>query len=72
MASRTRARVGWGPVLRTASRIRPIASTPIPRLITPDDVAYAVLFFAGDDAGVITGQNVYVGGGVELMMSGIV
>jgi NAD(P)-dependent dehydrogenase (short-subunit alcohol dehydrogenase family) len=51
---------------------RKAASAPIPRLITPEDVAYAVLFFAGDDAGVITGQNVYVSGGVELMMSGIV
>jgi 3-oxoacyl-[acyl-carrier protein] reductase len=33
------------------------------RLGTPDDIANAVLFFASDDAGWITGQTLSVDGG---------
>lgn len=43
---------------------------PIPRLGTPEDVAFAVLFFAADEAEFITGQNLYVGGGADLWTSG--
>ncbi|MFN8475339.1 MAG: SDR family NAD(P)-dependent oxidoreductase [Anaerolineae bacterium] len=39
---------------------------PIPRLGQPEDVAYAVLCFAGEGASFITGQNLYVGGGGDL------
>jgi len=45
-------------------------SQPIPRLGQPEDVAHAVLFFAGEEASFITGQHLYVGGGVDLMTSG--
>jgi NAD(P)-dependent dehydrogenase (short-subunit alcohol dehydrogenase family) len=44
---------------------------PIPRLGLPEDVAYAVLFFAGEGASFITGQNIYVGGGADLRTSSI-
>jgi NAD(P)-dependent dehydrogenase (short-subunit alcohol dehydrogenase family) len=44
--------------------------SPIPRLGTPEDVAFAVLFFAADEAEFITGQNLYVGGGADLWTSG--
>ena len=40
---------------------------PIPRLGTVEDMAYAVLFFADEDADFITGQHIYVGGGADLM-----
>lgn len=43
---------------------------PIPRLGQPQDVAHAVLFFAGDESDFITGQHLYVGGGADLMTSG--
>lgn len=45
-------------------------SHPIPRLGQPQDVAYAVLFFAANEADFITGQHLYVGGGADLMTSG--
>jgi len=45
-------------------------SQPIPRLGKPEDVAYAVLFYAADEADFITGQHLYAGGGVELGTSG--
>ena len=45
-------------------------ANPIPRLGTPADVAYAVLFFAADEAEFITGQHLYVGGGADLWTSG--
>jgi 3-oxoacyl-[acyl-carrier protein] reductase len=44
---------------------------PIPRPATVEDVAHVVSFFAADEAGYITGQNVYVGGGQELGSSGL-
>ncbi|WP_342629904.1 glucose 1-dehydrogenase [Nguyenibacter vanlangensis] len=37
--------------------------TPMPRLGTPRDVAYAVLFLASDDATYIAGHNLMVDGG---------
>lgn len=38
--------------------------TPISRIGCPDDVAYAVAFLAGDRAGFITGQTLWVDGGL--------
>jgi NAD(P)-dependent dehydrogenase (short-subunit alcohol dehydrogenase family) len=37
---------------------------PLGRLASAEDVARAVLFLAGDDAGYVTGQNLLVDGGV--------
>jgi NAD(P)-dependent dehydrogenase (short-subunit alcohol dehydrogenase family) len=39
---------------------------PVKRLGQPDDVARAVLFFAGRDAGFVTGQVLYVCGGTSV------
>jgi NAD(P)-dependent dehydrogenase (short-subunit alcohol dehydrogenase family) len=38
--------------------------TPIPRIGLPADIAYAVAFLAGDQAGFITGQTLWVDGGL--------
>ena len=38
--------------------------TPVGRIGTPADVAHAVAFFAGDEAGFITGQTLWVDGGL--------
>lgn len=48
-----------------------VAGQPIPHLGDPSDVAVAVAFFAGVEAGYLTGQHLYVGGGTELRGSGI-
>jgi 3-oxoacyl-[acyl-carrier protein] reductase len=46
------------------ARVRQNASrTPIPRLGQPDEIANAVVFFAADESGFITGQMLYVCGG---------
>jgi 3-oxoacyl-[acyl-carrier protein] reductase len=42
------------------------AAIPVKRLGQPDDVARAVLFFAGRDAGFVTGQVLYVCGGTSV------
>jgi 3-oxoacyl-[acyl-carrier protein] reductase len=36
---------------------------PVQRVGRPDDVAGAVAFFTGDDAGFVSGQVLYVAGG---------
>ena len=41
-------------------------SIPVGRLGEPDDVARAVMFFAGRDAGFVTGQVLYVCGGASV------
>jgi len=38
--------------------------TPLGRVGTPEDVARAVVFFAGDSSGFITGQTIWVDGGL--------
>ncbi|MCL6593619.1 MAG: SDR family oxidoreductase, partial [Alicyclobacillus sp.] len=43
-----------------------IRLTPMGRLVTPEDVAGAVLFFASDWAGMITGQCLRVDGGLVM------
>lgn len=53
-----------------AQDLQKAKSNPIPRLGKPEDVAYAVRFFAADEADFITGQHLYVGGGIDLMTSG--
>jgi NAD(P)-dependent dehydrogenase (short-subunit alcohol dehydrogenase family) len=53
-----------------AQDLQKATKNPIPRLGTPEDVAWAVLFFASDEAEFITGQHLYVGGGADLWTSG--
>ncbi len=38
--------------------------TPIPRIGTPEDVAQVVAFLAGDEASFVTGQTIWVDGGL--------
>lgn len=39
------------------------ASIPMKRLGTPEDIGYAMLYLASDDAGYVTGQTIIVDGG---------
>lgn len=43
-----------------------IAQTPLRRLATPEDVAGPVLFLAGEDSRFVTGQVLYVDGGLVM------
>jgi 3-oxoacyl-[acyl-carrier protein] reductase len=59
---------GFVPVERHADvadevRAGYLATVPAGRMGTPEDVAYAVSFFASEEAGFITGQRVVVDGG---------
>ena len=46
-----------------------VMAQPIARPGSTDDILHAVRFFADEDASFITGQNVYVGGGADLVFS---
>ncbi|MEM7034575.1 MAG: SDR family oxidoreductase [Chloroflexota bacterium] len=48
------------------NRQRRIDSTPMGRLIQPEEIAYAYLFLASDEASMITGTNLKVDGGSSL------
>jgi 3-oxoacyl-[acyl-carrier protein] reductase len=43
-----------------------ISQTPLRRIANPDDVAGAVLFLASDWSKFITGQTIYVDGGLVM------
>ncbi len=43
-----------------------VARTPMGRLVQPEEIAYAFLFLASDEAGMITGANLRVDGGASL------
>ena len=43
-----------------------LAGTPLARFAEPEDIANAVVFFASDEAGFITGQHLVVDGGFGL------
>ncbi|WP_406248401.1 3-oxoacyl-ACP reductase FabG [Streptomyces anulatus] len=60
MTTQTAARVGMG-----FEEFQAAAATQIPvqRVGRPEDVANAIAFFAGDDAGFVSGQVMYVAGG---------
>jgi 3-oxoacyl-[acyl-carrier protein] reductase len=45
---------------------RRLERTPLGRLQTPEDIAYAFLFLASDEASMITGTNLKVDGGAGL------
>ncbi len=60
---------GWIPVERHENYPREVkdayrALIPVGRWGVPDDVAGAVLYFASEEAGFLTGQNVCVNGGL--------
>ncbi|MFK0134867.1 3-oxoacyl-ACP reductase FabG [Streptomyces rubiginosohelvolus] len=60
MTAQTAERVGMG-----FEEFQAAAATQIPvqRVGRPEDVANAIVFFAGDDAGFVSGQVMYVAGG---------
>ena len=45
-----------------------IRRTPIGRLVTPDDIASAMLFFASDESAGVTGTTLTVDGGMSINM----
>jgi 3-oxoacyl-[acyl-carrier protein] reductase len=47
-----------------------VGSIPIGRLGEPEDIANAVAFFLDERSGFITGQTIYVCGGVTLVRGG--
>ena len=44
----------------------PLPATPLRRIATPDDVAGPVLFLASDWSGFMTGQTLFVDGGLVM------
>ena len=63
---------GFIPVERHADvsageRSEYLASIPVGRMGTPDDIAHAVSFLASEGAGFVTGQRIVVDGGRELL-----
>jgi 3-oxoacyl-[acyl-carrier protein] reductase len=53
-------------VLDQEHKRRQAAQTALGRIASPDDVARAVAFYAGDDSGFITGTTAPVNGGLEM------
>lgn len=45
---------------------RRLAGTPMGRLVQPEEIAYAYLFLASDEAAMVTGTNLQVDGGASL------
>jgi 3-oxoacyl-[acyl-carrier protein] reductase len=59
-----------GHPLGSEKRAKVIASVPVKRVGLPMDVARSVAFFLSPDSGFITGQNLFVCGGVSISGSG--
>jgi len=55
---------GMGRAIGTEARQRLEATIPLGRLGTPDEVAYAILFLASEEASYITGTTLDVNGGL--------
>jgi 3-oxoacyl-[acyl-carrier protein] reductase len=60
MTAATAARIGMGFEEFQAAAA---AQIPVQRVGKPDDIANAIAFFTGDDAGFVSGQVLYVAGG---------
>jgi NAD(P)-dependent dehydrogenase (short-subunit alcohol dehydrogenase family) len=45
---------------------RRVGATPMGRLVQPEEIAYAYLFLASDEASMVTGTNLQVDGGASL------
>lgn len=57
----------WGLIPKGSEQQERIAAgMPVRRLGTVEDVANAVMFFTGDEAGFVTGQTLFVCGGASL------
>ena len=63
MTDATARRVGQEP---DAYRAEAASNTPVRRVGEPEDVASALAFLASEEASFITGQNIYVDGGLSL------
>ncbi len=48
------------------NRRRRVENTPMSRLVMPEEIAYAYLFLASDEAAMVTGANLKVDGGASL------
>lgn len=63
MTDATARRLGMDPEeLRAASA----AETPLRRVGAPEDIASVIVFLAGENAGYVTGQTIYIDGGQSL------
>ena len=60
--------IGTDMVMAIAEEVRNkiIATIPVGRLGTPEDIARTVAFLADDEAGFITGADMYVNGGLYI------
>jgi 3-oxoacyl-[acyl-carrier protein] reductase len=56
----------YGSEVDDAIRRQVVASTPLERWGTPDDVAAAAIYLASPNASFVTGQTMFVGGGVVM------
>jgi NAD(P)-dependent dehydrogenase (short-subunit alcohol dehydrogenase family) len=57
----------WSTSLENPENLaRRVRGTPMGRLVQPEEIAYAYLFLASDEAGMITGTNIKVDGGASL------
>jgi len=56
-------------VLTDEQKARILPGIPMQRMGTPDEIAAAALFLASDEAAYITGQTVFVDGGLTLYPS---
>jgi NAD(P)-dependent dehydrogenase (short-subunit alcohol dehydrogenase family) len=57
----------WSTSLENPENVRRrVEHTPMGRLVQPEEIAYAFLFLASDEAGMITGANLAVDGGASL------
>jgi 2,5-dichloro-2,5-cyclohexadiene-1,4-diol dehydrogenase 2 len=57
----------WSTSLENPENIaRRVSATPMGRLVQPEEIAFAFLFLASDEAGMITGTNIQVDGGASL------